>query len=61
MGNKWGQCNDSDPISDWPRFLQLSVGVALGVTESWRDLVKRADPALYEAKDSGRNRVEAFT
>ncbi|MFT5014623.1 MAG: diguanylate cyclase (GGDEF)-like protein [Dinoroseobacter sp.] len=42
-------------------FLTLSVGVALGGKEPWRDLVKQADSALYQAKDSGRNRVIAFS
>jgi diguanylate cyclase (GGDEF)-like protein len=42
-------------------FLTLSVGVALGGQEPWQDLVKRADTALYQAKDSGRNKVIAFS
>ena len=42
-------------------FLTLSIGVALGGKEPWRDLVKRADTALYQAKDSGRNKVIAFS
>ncbi len=38
-------------------FLTISVGVASGNGESWRQLVKRADNALYQAKSAGRNRV----
>ena len=40
--------------------LTLSVGVAqLGDAESGNDMIARADEALYHAKQSGRDRVEA--
>jgi diguanylate cyclase (GGDEF)-like protein len=40
--------------------LTFSVGVAeLGAGESANDLIARADHALYNAKERGRNRVEA--
>jgi diguanylate cyclase (GGDEF)-like protein len=44
------------------RLLTVSIGVAAlteGV-ESATDLVRRADQALYKAKDGGRNKVVAF-
>ena len=37
----------------------VSVGVAsIGPNESWEDLLNRADKAMYQAKNNGRNRVE---
>ncbi len=43
-------------ISD--KLVTVSIGVAeLAVGESARELMKRADDALYNAKSSGRNRV----
>lgn len=46
------------PHEDSPfAFLTISVGVTAGNQQSWQQLVKRADAALYEAKDGGRNRV----
>lgn len=47
---------------DWLRRspVSFSAGVATWrATESWTDLIARADAALYNAKDGGRNRVEA--
>lgn len=43
-----------------PRFqLTLSIGAAtLSEEESGNDMIARADMALYEAKEQGRNRVE---
>jgi two-component system, cell cycle response regulator len=35
----------------------VSVGVAAGVDGGWEELVRRADAALYEAKQAGRDRV----
>lgn len=38
-------------------IVTISVGVASGETDQWQDLVKRADKALYRAKNCGRNTV----
>jgi diguanylate cyclase (GGDEF)-like protein len=35
----------------------VSIGVAMSVTDSPRDLIRRADLALYAAKAAGRDRV----
>jgi len=41
-----------------PRQITSSFGIAIHTTgESGEDLVKRADEALYEAKETGRNKV----
>ena len=37
--------------------LTISVGVALGTDMKWQDVLQLADKALYQAKESGRNRV----
>jgi diguanylate cyclase (GGDEF)-like protein len=37
--------------------LTISVGVALGTEIKWQDVLEYADKALYEAKETGRNRV----
>lgn len=37
--------------------LTISVGVALGTDIKWQDVLQFADQALYEAKETGRNRV----
>ena len=39
------------------KFLSISIGVVTSSNLSWKDMVKRADQALYQAKDDGRNRV----
>lgn len=46
-----------------PVRLTISIGVAVydGTTRLKRELIKRADAALYSAKNSGRNRVMRFT
>ncbi|MBU0681270.1 MAG: diguanylate cyclase [Proteobacteria bacterium] len=46
------------------QLVSLSLGVATSVDTSLishEDLIHFADKALYDAKDKGRNRVEAFT
>ncbi|MCP5386640.1 MAG: diguanylate cyclase [Novosphingobium sp.] len=43
--------------------LTVSIGIAegsVGSEDDWRDLFQRADMALYEAKQSGRNRAVHF-
>jgi len=47
------------PASPVAGRVTVSLGVATGVGESWRDVLKRADGALYSAKKGGRNRVAA--
>jgi diguanylate cyclase (GGDEF)-like protein len=46
------------PGAAWP-FLTISVGIAELDGGSVHDWLRRADAALYRAKSSGRNRVEA--
>ena len=49
-----------------PRDFDESITISLGVAaaeptdESLDDVLKRADEAVYEAKNSGRNRVVVF-
>ncbi len=64
------QCNESIgnlylamDQSLWPKALKVTVST--GVTqlkehESIRTAIKRADKALYQAKDNGRNQVATF-
>ncbi len=43
-----------------PRAVTISIGAATGPSgarETWSSLFRRADHCLYQAKDSGRNRV----
>ncbi|MCP4592024.1 MAG: diguanylate cyclase [bacterium] len=49
--------NIPHPASATAEQLTISVGVATGPAKRWEDMVKRADDALYAAKDGGRNRV----
>jgi diguanylate cyclase (GGDEF)-like protein len=46
------------------KIVTLSLGVATmdkeGMIMSDEDLIRRADEALYKAKESGRNRVKVF-
>jgi diguanylate cyclase (GGDEF)-like protein len=39
------------------RFLTISIGVAESNNQSWKELTKQADKALYQAKHRGRNQV----
>jgi two-component system cell cycle response regulator len=46
-------------IPDGPGLITVSIGVASWMTgEAPEELVARADAALYNAKRTGRNRVE---
>lgn len=42
---------------DWPVTISIGVAATLAGSQSLEVLIKRADAALYEAKDGGRNRV----
>ena len=52
------------PIAALGRQISITISVGVGVAEAgmggFEDLLKCADVALYEAKDSGRNRVARF-
>lgn len=37
--------------------ITISIGVAMGTEGKWEDTLKRADEALYRAKETGRNRI----
>lgn len=39
------------------QWLSVSVGVASSAEEHWKDVIKKADKALYRAKSLGRNTV----
>jgi diguanylate cyclase (GGDEF)-like protein len=43
----------------WPMTVSLGVATMRGQSTDIEDLLQRADQALYQAKDLGRNRVEA--
>jgi diguanylate cyclase (GGDEF)-like protein len=49
----------ADPfqLGDIELPVTVSVGAAAGVEDGWEGLVRRADGALYAAKEAGRNRV----
>jgi diguanylate cyclase (GGDEF)-like protein len=53
------------PIIAIGRQISVTVSVGVGIAETgmcgFEDLLKRADVALYDAKNSGRNRVARFT
>lgn len=58
INRKFSQALQSD--GDDPLTATLSIGVAeRRAKESFEDLIERADRALYQAKEAGRDRVES--
>lgn len=43
-----------------PIKITISIGVAQNTTETVNEVLMNADKALYEAKNSGRNRIEVY-
>lgn len=48
---------DYEHVKNPCRKLTISIGVAMGTDGQWQETLKRADEALYQAKEQGRNRV----
>jgi predicted signal transduction protein with EAL and GGDEF domain len=47
-------------LTDGVATIGVSVGIATAITDERKDLVSRADFALYDAKESGRNTFRVF-
>ncbi len=51
------QAQNYEHVKNPQGMITISIGIAQGTDGSWQDTIQRADEALYEAKESGRNRV----
>jgi diguanylate cyclase (GGDEF)-like protein len=48
--------NEDTPLG----VLTVSIGLASSPTDNWQEMVERADKALYEAKNGGRNQIRGL-
>jgi len=51
------EARDYEHVKNPGQKLTISIGIALGTDGQWQETLKRADEALYQAKELGRNRV----
>ncbi len=58
-----GDERPEEPAEEQPRGKKVQITISVGIAEhkknsiDYHDVIKRADKALYEAKEAGRNRV----